>query len=73
MKIIAARGNDRFIVEESGKYFLVDLMRGESTVARPPESPDIFLKSGGWLDVDESKLTAKTREEINAAMKNRRA
>ena len=71
MKIEMKRGKDRYIVQDNGTFYLVDLFKSEATIAEPPDNPDIFLKFGMWYDA--GKVDAQTLAEVKEALKNKRA
>lgn len=70
MRIEMSRGKDRYIVQDNGIFYLVNLIQNEAIQAEPPDSADIFLKAGLWDDA--GKVDSKTLAEIKEALKHKR-
>lgn len=68
MRIEMSRGSGRYIVQDNGTFYLVNLYKSNATKAEPPDSAEIFLKAGMWEDA--GKVDAKTLAEVKEALKH---
>jgi len=69
MKIKFVRGQDIFIVEKDGKYYLVNLELESCSLAEPPNIPDMFLKFGYFEEVKDIYVSESTKDAIIKIMK----
>ena len=67
MKILYSRGDQAFIVEKDGKFYLVNIVTKKCVIANPPDSPDMFLKHGYFEDAN---ITASIYAQINQLLFN---
>jgi len=71
MKIEFQRGSsDIFIVNNNGKYYLVNVNRGTCSLANPPELPSMFLKFGYFEDVNDIYVKEATKEKVRQLIDN---
>jgi hypothetical protein len=66
MKVEFVRGDNIFIVEKDGVFYIVNLITRKVEKADPPNMPDMFLKFGYFEDADE--LDPATMRNIESVL-----
>lgn len=61
MKVEFKRGEDTYIVEHNGQYYLVSIDAKKIAKADPPNRPDMFLKFGYFEEVDAVPVTVRNQ------------